>query len=104
MESFLPLRDGTVFSPRDGRVSAVAASSFLEGHLLSPASPPTLPPLVRRSWARKVSGCRVRALKRLKVTERETDNVNQFSKLGLDRTCPIDGSEFNANGMPAESS
>lgn len=41
--------------------------------------------------------------KRLKVTERETDNVNQFSKLGIDRTCPIDGGEFKANGMPAES-
>lgn len=37
------------------------------------------------------------------MTERETDTVNRFSKLGMDGTRPIDGSQFKASGMAAQS-
>lgn len=110
MEPLLARRDRNVFLSRDGRVFAVA--TFRCHNLFSLGTPCfaylTAIPLSHLSFGgltyeRSAAAAHMHADKRLKVTEKEKDNVNQFSKLGIDWTCRIDVTEFKANGMPAES-
>lgn len=106
---FLARRDGNVFLSWDRGVSAVA--TFCCHNLFSLGTPcsvhltASLRPCLAYSsltYERSAAARHKRADKRLKVTEKEKDNVNQFSKLGIDWTCPIDVTEFKANGKPVD--